>query len=160
MRKHGGTTSAVLEYEARSRARRDQLADAGSALESVDGELAEAEAGLEHHVLALRRAREEAAPRLEAAVCGQLDALAVAGASFEVAIAAREAGPSGGDSVEFLLAPNQGVPRGPLREIASGGELSRVMLALITACRATASGETLVFDEIDAGIGGHAARAA
>ena len=80
---------------------------------------------------------------------------------------AREAGPAGADAVEFLIAPNPGVPAGPLREIASGGELSRVMLALITAARERcrrkrakggarrrairAFGETLVFDEIDAG---------
>jgi DNA repair protein RecN (Recombination protein N) len=98
-----------------------------------------------------------------------------------VQLDAREAGPAGGDAVEFQIAPNPGVPAGPLREIASGGELSRVMLALATAGRQTSSakragkgktsagkaaerresapGETLVFDEIDAGIGGHAARA-
>jgi DNA repair protein RecN (Recombination protein N) len=70
--------------------------------------------------------------------------------------------------VEFLIAPNPGVPAGALREIASGGELSRVMLAITTACGSgaksgrrdgAAARETLVFDEIDAGIGGHAARA-
>src|SRR5581483_7155900 len=94
-----------------------------------------------------------------------------------ILLEAREAGPAGADAVEFLIAPNPGVPPGPLREIASGGELSRVMLALVTAgsqsapanprgkARRSASaagrdaGETFVFDEVDAGIGGHAARA-
>ena len=82
----------------------------------------------------------------------------------------RAPGPTGADAVELLIAPNPGVPAGPLREIASGGELSRVMLALITAStegegtiaqdeREPAALETLVFDEIDAGIGGHTARA-
>jgi DNA repair protein RecN (Recombination protein N) len=102
----------------------------------------------------------------------QLSSLAMAEASFEVALTEREPGPSGGDSVEFVIAPNPGVPAAPLREIASGGELSRVMLALVTAseraqqersaaprARPTAPGATFVFDEVDAGIGGHTARA-
>ncbi len=67
-------------------------------------------------------------------------------------------GPSGGDDVEFLIAPNPGVPAGPLRETASGGELSRVMLALMGVA-AEAGPPTLVFDEVDAGIGGQTARA-
>ncbi len=71
----------------------------------------------------------------------------------------REAGPSGADAVEFLIAPNPGVPAGPLREIASGGELSRVMLAIMSVAGASATEATLVFDEVDAGIGGHTARA-
>jgi DNA repair protein RecN (Recombination protein N) len=64
----------------------------------------------------------------------------------------------GGDEVEFRIAPNPGVPPGPLREIASGGELSRVMLALMSVA-AEAGPATLVFDEVDAGIGGQTARA-
>jgi DNA repair protein RecN (Recombination protein N) len=58
-----------------------------------------------------------------------------------------------------VIAPNPGVPAGPLREIASGGELSRVMLAIMSVANASASDATLVFDEVDAGIGGHTARA-
>ena len=77
---------------------------------------------------------------------------------FEVALSAREPGPSGADAVEFLLAPNSGVPAGPVRETASGGELSRVMLALLGVAN-DGSGATLVFDEVDAGIGGQTARA-
>ncbi len=179
MRKHGGSVAAVLEHAVRARERRDELAGAELALESAGERLAAAEAALQEHALALRAARESAAPRLERGVCEQLASLAMPDASFAVTIEAREPGPSGGDAVEFLIAANPGVPRGPLREIASGGELSRVMLALITACRrpapvgspakgaraakkalaGEAESETLVFDEIDAGIGGHAARA-
>ena len=80
------------------------------------------------------------------------------GASFEIALTDREAGPTGADAVEFLIAANPGVPAAPLRETASGGELSRVMLALLGT--ANAGGDaTLVFDEVDAGIGGQTARA-
>src|SRR5688500_10420332 len=84
------------------------------------------------------------------------------GATFEARVEPRtDPGPSGGDDVEFLIAPNPGVPAGPLRDTASGGELSRVMLALmsVAAERGADGGGTLVFDEVDAGIGGQTARA-
>jgi DNA repair protein RecN (Recombination protein N) len=82
------------------------------------------------------------------------------GAAFEIELTEREPGPSGADAVEFLIGPNPGVPAGPLRETASGGELSRVMLALMGVAAAGAGGgATLVFDEVDAGIGGQTARA-
>ena len=89
-------------------------------------------------------------------------------AGFEVRLGRRELGPTGSDAVEFMIAPNPGVPAAPLREIASGGELSRIMLALSVArgeqrsrqpAVREAGQSTLVFDEIDAGIGGQAARA-
>ena len=168
MRKHGGSVEGVLEHAARSRARREELCGAEVALEETAERLRLAEAALDEHVQAIRAARESAAPRLELGVREQLSALAMPDASFAVTLARREHGPSGGDSVEFLIAPNPGVPAGALREIASGGELSRVMLAITTACGSgaksgrrdgAAARETLVFDEIDAGIGGHAARA-
>jgi DNA repair protein RecN (Recombination protein N) len=69
-----------------------------------------------------------------------------------------ELGAHGADRVELTVAPNPGVPAGPLREIASGGELSRVMLALMSVANAGGAG-TLVFDEVDAGVGGQTARA-
>jgi DNA repair protein RecN (Recombination protein N) len=178
VRKHGGTLAAVLDYAARARARRDQLAGAEVALAQVAARLEEAQSALEDHVLALRKARELHAPRLELAVREQLAALAMADATFEVSLSSREAGPAGGDAVEFMIAPNPGVPPGPLREIGSGGELSRVMLALATvpdrptpvrggarvgaedaSSSITSAQATLVFDEVDAGIGGHTARA-
>jgi DNA repair protein RecN (Recombination protein N) len=171
MRKHGGSIEGVLEHAARAGARRDELAGAEVALEETTERLRAADATLEEHVQALRAARESAAPRLEKGVREQLASLAMPDASFGVTLDRRDAGPSGGDAVEFLIAPNPGVPAGALREVASGGELSRVMLALTTACGGGGAGnrrgsrgardarETLVFDEIDAGIGGHAARA-
>jgi DNA repair protein RecN (Recombination protein N) len=184
MRKHGGSIERVLEHAERSRARRDELAGADLALEQAGEHLAQAQGVLDQQVQALRKARLAAAPQLEKGVREQLASLAMPDATFAVQLEEREAGPSGGDAVDFQIAPNPGVPAGPLREIASGGELSRVMLALATAGRQATSGskrgakskavkggtgspargesapgETLVFDEIDAGIGGHAARA-
>jgi DNA repair protein RecN (Recombination protein N) len=107
----------------------------------------------------LRAAREAAAAALADTVRERLAALAMDGASFTAALSERaDFGPTGGDEVEFLIAPNPGVPAGPLRDTASGGELSRVMLALMGAA-AEAGPATLVFDEVDAGIGGQTARA-
>jgi DNA repair protein RecN (Recombination protein N) len=157
-RKHGGTIAAVLAHAERCRARRDELAGAEVALERATAELEEARAELGERAGELSAARAEAAPRLSVAVRERLADLAMAGATFEVALEPREPGPSGADAVEFLIAPNAGVPAGPLREIASGGELSRVMLALMGAANAEGAA-ALVFDEVDAGIGGHTARA-
>jgi DNA repair protein RecN (Recombination protein N) len=158
MRKHGPTVAAVLEHAERSRIRREQLLGATVALKELTARLQTAQAALEERVAELRAARAAAAPRLAEAVCEQLAALAMPDAAFAVELSPREPGPSGGDAVEFEIAPNPGVPAGPVREIASGGELSRVMLALMTVAH-TGSEATLVFDEVDAGIGGHTARA-
>ena len=158
-RKHGGSVQAVLDYAAHARARHDELAGAEVALAQTTGELEVARAELERHVLAVRRARKAAAKSLALAVREQLSALAMGEASFEVVLEEREPGPTGGDSVELTIAPNPGVPAGPLREIASGGELSRVMLAIMSVAGASPQDATLVFDEVDAGIGGQTARA-
>jgi DNA repair protein RecN (Recombination protein N) len=164
MRRHGGSIADVLAYAERARARREQLDGAQLALARAQQRSASARAELERNVAALRHAREAGAPLLAEAVREQLTALAMESAEFQIAVSERASGPSGGDAVEMLLAANRGVPAGPLREIASGGELSRVMLAVITASRSSggpAGGDraTLVFDEIDAGVGGHTARA-
>ncbi len=164
VRKHAPTLAAgteiaaILEYAERARARRDELLGAAVAVEHTTARLAAAEAALDRHVEGLRAARRRAAPRLAKAVRAQLAALAMPDAAFDVQLTPREPGPTGGDAVELLIAPNPGVPAGPLREIASGGELSRTMLALMTVAN-LGSEATLVFDEVDAGIGGHTARA-
>jgi DNA repair protein RecN (Recombination protein N) len=191
-RRYGGTLQDVLEHAERAGARREELLGAAVALDRQTARLAVAESALDAQVQGLRAARAAAAPRLARAVREQLTALAMPDASFEVQLTPREPGPNGGESVELLIAPNPGVAPAPLREIASGGELSRVMLALTTvaegaagvapgrgsrgapAASARARGAaakagrkapdvgheaTLVFDEVDAGIGGHTARA-
>ena len=158
-RKHGGTIEAVLEHARSCRARHEELAGAEEALEAGRARLDAARAELESRADELCTARAAAAGGLAEAVRERLAGLAMEGASFEARLTARDGyGPAGGDEVEFLIAPNPGVPAGPLREIASGGELSRVMLALMGAA-AEAGAATLVFDEVDAGIGGQTARA-
>ena len=157
-RKHGGSVAAVLEHADRCRARRAELAGAEEALEEATAALEEARVALRGVSEELRAAREAAGPALAASVRERLASLAMEGASFEVALHEREPGATGADVVEFLIAANPGVPAGPLRDIASGGEVSRVMLALMGVAN-EAGGATLVFDEVDAGIGGVTARA-
>ncbi len=158
-RKHGGSVRAVLEHAERCRAERDRLARAEVETERVEAALGEEGAERDGLAAELGVARRKAAPRLAKRVCEELAALAMEGASFEVQVEPRgEIGPSGADQVEFLLGPNPGVPAAPIREAASGGELSRVMLALMTVAGADES-RTLVFDEVDAGVGGQTARA-
>ena len=158
-RKHGGSIAAVLEYAASCRARRDELTGAEEAIDATERELEAARSALAKQARALTKARTAAGKALAEAVRDRLKALAMEGGEFTAALTPRDGyGPTGGDEVEFLIAPNPGVPAGPLRETASGGELSRVMLALMGAA-AEAGPATLVFDEVDAGIGGQTARA-
>ncbi len=137
-RKHGGTIAEVLAHAERCRARREQLEHADVALESGEQELAEARAELDALAAELGERRRQAAPALAEAVRARLAELAMPDATFEVDLRPRPdgCGPRGADVVELMIAANPGVPAGPLREIASGGELSRVMLALLTVAHA------------------------
>jgi DNA repair protein RecN (Recombination protein N) len=158
-RKHGGSVAGVLAHAGRCAERRDELEHAEEALAEAESRLAAARADLDKQARALRKARRAAAADLGGAVRDRLGELAMAGASFEITLTDRdEPGPTGADGVDFLIATNPGVPPGPVREIASGGELSRVMLALLSVAHADTE-RTLVFDEVDAGIGGQTARA-
>jgi len=157
-RKHGGSLENVLLHAEHCRARRDELAGAEVAVEAATQHLAQAREQLRSGAAALTKARVAAAPKLARTVRARLDELAMKGASFQIELAEREFGPTGADAVEFLIAANPGVPAAPLRDVASGGELSRIMLALMSAASA-AGNATLVFDEVDAGIGGQTARA-
>ena len=158
-RKHGGSLASVLEHGERCRSELALLEDTGAALEALDGELSEARAGADKRAAALGAARRKAAPKLAKAVLRELSDLAMEGSSFEVKIEGRDSRTRTGDErVEFLISPNAGVAPQPLRETASGGESSRVMLALMTVASGGGGGRTLVFDEVDAGIGGQTAR--
>ena len=168
-RKHGGSVDAVLAHAERCRARIEELQNADVALDAAEQELAAAQHEVEAVAVKLRARRRKAALGLARAVRERLAELAMPEASFEVTLSERAdgAGPRGADAVELMIAPNPGVPAAPLREIASGGEISRVMLALLSVAHgseASVDGDPraaplLVFDEIDAGIGGHTARA-
>ena len=107
----------------------------------------------------LTAARSEAATRLDAAVAAELGPLKLDAAQFRTAIARAEPGPSGTERVEFEVSTNPGAPFGPLTRIASGGELSRFILALKVALAEAGSAATMIFDEVDRGVGGAVASA-
>ncbi|MDF1709455.1 MAG: DNA repair protein RecN [Paracoccaceae bacterium] len=141
---------------------RDRLAalDRGDAdLRALRAELAQAEAAFDVAARALTDARAEAAGRLDAAVTAELAPLKMERAVFRTEIAAAEPGPEGRDSVTFSVATNPGAPAGPLARIASGGELSRFLLALKVCLSDSNAGITMIFDEIDRGVGGATADA-
>ena len=159
-RKHGGTIAAVLEHAERCRERRAELEGAEVALEEATAALAAAR----------RRPRQRgrgAAPRRARPPRPSWPRRCASGwrawrwraRRSRSSLSEREPGPAGADAVEFRIATNPGVPAGALRDIASGGELSRVMLALLGVAQRRQRRATLVFDEVDAGIGGHTARA-
>lgn len=162
VRKHGGSVEAVLEHADRCRAEIERLANteelAGELSVRVDAATRE-RAGL---AAELTRARVEMAPELELAVAEALAGLAMDGARLEVSLeplAGPDAfGQGGVESIELRVATNPGMPLAPLSDAASGGELSRIMLAL-SGLSGGAGATTRVFDEIDAGVGGATARA-
>jgi DNA repair protein RecN (Recombination protein N) len=161
-RKHGGSVAGVLEHARCCRELLERLEGSGADIERLT---AEAEVvGTERAELAARvtEARRRGAPELAERVVAELGQLAMDDARFEVRLEPRaELGAAGAERVELMIAPNPGVQLAPLRETASGGELSRAMLALMSVASPTdgAAARTLVFDEVDAGIGGQTARA-
>ncbi len=159
-RKHGGSIEAVLEHADRCRAEIRRLENAGEVAEELRAQLGAAEARRAKLARKLSTTRGKAANQLEKRVGEELGQLAMEGASLEVSLEPHPDGfgPNGAESVEMLVATNPGMPVSPLREAASGGELSRVMLAL-SGLGTVDGAPTLVFDEIDAGIGGATARA-
>jgi DNA repair protein RecN (Recombination protein N) len=158
-RKHGGSVESVLEHAAHCRTEIERLEGAEVRGAAAEAALAETERRREQLAEQLSAGRAAAAAPLEQRVAAELAQLAMEGARLEVALEPHPDGygAAGRETVELRVAPNPGIEAAPLREAASGGELSRVMLALSGLGEAASAG-TLVFDEIDAGIGGNTAR--
>ncbi len=158
-RKHGVAPDDLAGFAEDLRTRLAAL-DAGDAdIAKLRKALRAAEASYAEAAEALTAARTEAAGRLDAAVQGELAPLRMDRAEFETSITADTPGPSGQDAVAFTVATNPGAPAGPLNRIASGGELSRFLLALKVCLTQDQSGLTMIFDEIDRGVGGATADA-
>jgi DNA repair protein RecN (Recombination protein N) len=157
-RKHGGSVESVLAHAGRCGMEIERLEGAETRSAEADAALAEAEARREELGGELSKGRAAAAGPLQQRVAAELDCLAMPGAGLEVELEPHPEGfgPNGRESVELRIAPNPGMAPAPLRDAASGGELSRVMLALSALGRGAGAG-TLVFDEIDAGVGGKTA---
>ncbi len=152
----------VDDLAALSRRYTDDLAliDAGAArLAELEKEAAAAIARYDKAAAALSGRRRETAATLDKAVTGELKPLKLEQARFSTAIAPDAAGPNGIDRVEFFVRTNPGTQPGPLMKVASGGELARFMLALKVVIADRGSAPSLVFDEIDTGVGGAVADA-
>ncbi len=159
VRKHGGSVEAVLAHADDCRERLAALEHATERRAELEAELAEASGERSRLGERLSAGRAAAAPRLEAEVAEVLAELAMDGARLEVALEPHSDGlaASGAEAIELRVATNPGMPLAPLGDAASGGELSRVMLAL-AGLGPGGDVSTLVFDEIDAGVGGQVAR--
>jgi DNA repair protein RecN (Recombination protein N) len=159
LRKHGGTVESVLAHAERCRGEIERLAGAEERGAELEAGMADASRRREELAERLSAGRKKAARPLQRAVAKELERLAMPGASLEVALEPHPGGcgRDGAESVELRVAPNPGIEAAPLRDAASGGELSRVMLAL-SGLAGGAGARTLVFDEIDAGVGGTTAR--
>jgi DNA repair protein RecN (Recombination protein N) len=153
-RKYGGSIEAILasaddmrRVVNRYESREERVAELSEALASAQSQLGIAAA-------ALTKIRTSAAQRLSKSVLAEFKDLALASGRLDVEFDTIDPGPNGAESVQFVFAANAGEPLRPLSRVASGGELSRVLLALVVALAAARDRTALVFDEIDAGIGG------
>ncbi|MEO7655000.1 MAG: DNA repair protein RecN, partial [Sphingomicrobium sp.] len=158
-RKHRVEADALPALLDELRARRLGIDHGSDRVEELERALALAENDYRIAAEALSGARSAAAVRLDAAVAGELAPLKLDAARFRTAIAAAEAGPAGTDRVEFEVSTNPGAPFGALTRIASGGELSRFILALKVALAEAGNARTMIFDEVDRGVGGAVASA-
>ncbi|MDK3017971.1 DNA repair protein RecN [Pseudodonghicola flavimaris] len=158
-RKHGVQPDDLGDFAETLRGRLARL-DAGEHdLEDRRAAVRAAEVAYDAAATAMRAARAEAAGRLDAAMMAELAPLKMERAVFETRLAPADPGPEGIDTVAFTVATNPGAPAGPLNKIASGGELSRFLLALKVCLHGADGGVTMIFDEIDRGVGGATADA-
>ena len=158
-RKHGVVPDDLAGFADILRGRLNSLEAGDTDLAARKLALQKAEADYNDAAQSLSAARRKSAKALDKAVMTELAPLKMERAVFETAIAEAEAGPDGKDMVAFRVATNPGAPAGALNKIASGGELSRFLLALKVCLTGPASGVTMIFDEIDRGVGGATADA-
>ncbi|MBQ1442220.1 MAG: DNA repair protein RecN [Renibacterium sp.] len=156
-RKYAPTIDEVLAWAESSRLRLDELQDDSARVGALQAEVDAADAELTASAAELSSLRQAAAVELSDRVTAELKALAMADARLQIEISAAQRGPHGADEIAFLLQPHSGAPARPVGKGASGGELSRVMLALEVVLAAVDPVPTFVFDEVDAGVGGKAA---
>jgi DNA repair protein RecN (Recombination protein N) len=160
-KKYGPTVDDLLSALDKAAAEVARLENSEQTLDELEKALAAAQRTLDAVCEALHKARVKAAKKLETRLSAELKTLGMPQSQFSVSVEMEEGRYSraGADSVEFMLAANPGEPMRPIKTVASGGELSRVMLALKTVLARADRVPVLVFDEVDAGIGGAVARA-
>jgi DNA repair protein RecN (Recombination protein N) len=160
-RLYGGNLDEVIERARGARRTIEEFENRDEMLERARSEAGDAARELDRLAASLTKVREKAAKALAKRVLGEFGEIALGSGRFEIVLErAEKIGPAGGDRVEFLFAANAGEAPRPIARVASGGELSRVLLALVVAlARSESSPAALIFDEIDAGIGGATAAA-
>jgi DNA repair protein RecN (Recombination protein N) len=158
-RKHGVLADELGVFAETLRNRLAALDSGEAGIADLTRAVGEAEATYRREAAAVTRARVAAAQRLDAAMAAELAPLKMERAVFVTEVTAGEPGPDGVDAVTFTVATNPGAPSGPMNRIASGGELSRFLLALKVCLTGDAPGLTMIFDEIDRGVGGATADA-
>jgi len=158
-RKHRVDADALAALGEQMRGQLASIRAGGERIAELDRELLEAREHYAAEAEQLSRQRHSAAAALDSAVAGELHPLKLDSAQFRTSLAAAEPGPSGTDRVEFEVSTNPGAPFGPLTRIASGGELSRFILALKVALAEAGTAATMIFDEVDRGVGGAVASA-
>ncbi|RMH43532.1 MAG: hypothetical protein D6688_08945 [Alphaproteobacteria bacterium] len=158
-RKHGVLPEDLPALAEELGARLGAIETGEAALAELGARLRKAEAAYASAAARLSAARKAAAADLDAAMTAELHPLRMERAVFRTDVAPAEPGPEGTDQVTFTVATNPGAPAGPLNRIASGGELSRFLLALKVCLRRGAEDVTMIFDEIDRGVGGATADA-
>lgn len=164
-KKYGPSLRAVLDYAETASRELEELSKLEENRSSTDSEISSLERKLLADGNRISEKRGEASGRMEKAVERILKSLGMGGTKFKVSLSPKESSEGTGrtvsqygfDNVEFLISANPGEPLRPLAKIASGGEISRVMLALKTVLADADSADTLIFDEIDTGIGGEVA---
>ena len=158
-RKHRVEADTLAALGEQMRAQLGDIEAGGQRIEQLDAKLADARRDYSELAAELSQRRHKAAARLDSAVASELAPLKLDAARLRTTIAPSEPGPNGTDRVEFEVSTNPGAPFGPLTKIASGGELSRFILALKVALAEAGSASTMIFDEIDRGVGGAVASA-
>ena len=158
-RKHRVEPDALAALGEAMQGKLQAIEAGGERIAELERALAEARAAYDAAAAALSTARRQAAARLDAKVAEELAPLKLDSARFRTALGQAEPGPKGVDRVEFEVSTNPGAPFGPLTRIASGGELSRFILALKVALAEAGNARTMIFDEVDHGVGGAVASA-
>ena len=158
-RKHGVLPDDLSGFADDLRARLDRLDNSARDMAALAQAVSDAQSAYDSAAATVSDARAQSAARLDAEMAGELAPLKMERAQFSTAIIRSDAGPDGWDAVTFEVATNPGAPKGALSKIASGGELSRFLLALKVCLTRGQPGMTMIFDEIDRGVGGATANA-
>ena len=157
-RKYGETIEEIIAYGAELAGKLDALENSEAREEELTASIAKTEITLTQTAARLTAVRRKASQAFSSGIAHELADLGMAATKFEVSLEPQPVGSKGADRVEFLLSPNPGEPLRPLAKIASGGEISRIMLALKSVLAQTGAIPTMIFDEIDVGVGGRTAQ--